>query len=87
MIADLPSAPRNHDYVVRAKHSIPIRQLVESIETVAGRKLKVNWGVRETRPREMVSDWVFGEALPGWEQQVDLTQGLGICWREINGAT
>ena len=87
MIVDLPSVPENHDYVVRAKHSISIRELVENIENVVGRKLKVNWGVRETRPREMVCDWVFGEVLPGWEQQVDLAQGLGICWREVNSAT
>jgi nucleoside-diphosphate-sugar epimerase len=87
MIADLPSAPVIHDYVVRAKHSISIRELVEQIETVAGRKLKVNWGTRETRPREMVSDWVFGEALPGWEQRVELIEGLGICWQELNSAT
>ncbi len=81
-IAGLPRAPMLHNYVVRAEKSISIRELVIEIEKVTEKKLNVNWGARQPRPREMTSDWIFGELLPGWGEQVKLTEGLTICWQE-----
>jgi hypothetical protein len=52
------------------------------IEKVTKKELNVNWGARQVRPREMNTDWVFGEMLPGWQQQVKLSEGLSICWQE-----
>ncbi len=83
VIAGLPSGPKLHNYVVRAEKSISIRELVAQIEKVTEKQLNVNWGARKARPREMTSDWVFGELLPGWGQQVKLGQGLTICWQEL----
>ena len=65
-IAELPRAPIIQNYVVRAENSISIRELVTEIEKVTKNKLNVNWGARQARPREMNTDWVFGELLPGW---------------------
>jgi nucleoside-diphosphate-sugar epimerase len=86
-IAELPKASHSQEFVARAKESVSVRELVAVIESLTGGKLNVNWGAREARPREMTSDWVFGELLPGWDQEVDLIEGLKICWRENNGAT
>ena len=81
-IAELPRAPMIQNYVVRAENSISIRELVTEIEKVTKKELNVNWGARVARPREMASDWVFGELLPGWQQNVRLVAGLTSCWQE-----
>lgn len=88
-IAMLPRTtdPLGLDYVVRTENSITIRELVETIEQVVDGKLGARWSARPSRPREMSTDWRFGQMLPGWEQRVDLTEGLGICWQELNSAT
>jgi len=85
--AELPTAPMIQDYVARAQNSISIRELVTVIEQVTGKELNANWGAREARPREMTSDWVFGDVLPVWKQQIDLEEGLRLCWREVDSAT
>jgi nucleoside-diphosphate-sugar epimerase len=85
--AELPTAPMIQDYVARAQNSISIRELVTVIEQVTGKELNANWGAREARPREMTSDWVFGHVLPVWKQQIDLEEGLRLCWQEVNSAT
>jgi len=86
-IAELPAAQVIQEYVARAQNSISIRELVTVIEQVTGKELNANWGAREARPREMTSDWVFGDVLPVWKQQIDLEEGLRLCWREVDSAT
>lgn len=66
--------------VVRSWNPLSIREVVERVEAVTGTSLAVNWGVRPTRPREMRTDWVFGTALPGWQPEVSLDEGLSRCW-------
>ena len=79
---ELPPAPIIQNYVARTENSISIRELVTEIEKVTKKELNVNWGARPARPREMTSDWVFGELLPGWRQHVELGPGLSTCWQE-----
>lgn len=88
-IALLPPSnePLSLNYIVRAGESISIRQLVEVVEQVVGKKIHAAWGVRQSRSREMTTDWVFGSMLPGWEQKIPLNEGLQSCWRELNRAT
>jgi nucleoside-diphosphate-sugar epimerase len=81
-IAELPTVPMVQNYVVRAENSISIRELVIEIEKATKKKLNVNWGARQERLREMNTDWVFGELLPGWQQDVKLGEGLSTCWQE-----
>jgi nucleoside-diphosphate-sugar epimerase len=81
-IAVLPPTLLIQNYVVRAENSVSIRELVSEIEKVTKDKLNVNWGARQPRTREMTSDWVFGELLPGWQQHVELMAGLTSCWQE-----
>jgi len=88
-IATLPQTtePMALDYVVRTENSITIRELAETIEQVVNCNLGARWGVRLSRPREMTTDWRFGQVLPGWEQRVSLAEGIQTCWQELNSAT
>ena len=70
-------------FVARADKSISIKELAATIEHVTGRSINAQWGARPERPREMLTDWQFGEALPNWKQEVSLDQGLTQCWQVL----
>ena len=72
---DLPTST-----VIRSWSPLTIREVVDRVESVTGRSILVNWGVRPPRPREMRTDWVFGTALPGWQPEVGFDEGLSRCW-------
>jgi nucleoside-diphosphate-sugar epimerase len=88
-ISTLPvsSEPLSLDYVVRADESISIKQLVQIVEQVVGKKIDAFWGARPARLREMTTDWVFSVPLPEWEPTIPLAEGLKACWQEMNSAT
>ena len=88
-ISKLPPSkePFSLNYVVRAGESISIRKLVEVVDRVTGKRIDAAWGARQSRSREMTTDWVFGSTLPGWEQKIPLSEGLHSCWQEICRAT
>ena len=67
-------------FVARVPQSINIRDVVKVLERAADREIRVRWGARPNRPREMTSDWVFGSLVPNWSPQVDLAEGLRRCW-------
>jgi nucleoside-diphosphate-sugar epimerase len=70
-------------FVVRNDESISIKELVATIERVTGRPINAQWGARPERPREMLTDWQFGKALPNWKQGVRLEDGLAQCWKVL----
>jgi nucleoside-diphosphate-sugar epimerase len=70
-------------FVARSDDPISIKELVAKIELVTGRQINANWGRRESRPREMVDNWQFGNSVPSWGPRVSLEAGLTHCWREL----
>lgn len=60
---------------VSGAQSVTLRELVTRYEQATGRGVPVQWGARPYRPREIMSPWA-GEPLPGWQPQIDLTEGL-----------
>lgn len=78
---------RNQGCVARAEKSISIKELVATIERVTGRPVNAQWGARPERPREMLTDWQFGKALPNWKPEVSLDQGLAQCWQVLESGT
>ena len=63
------------DCVLRSGEPVTIRALVATLEEAIGRPVPTVWDVRESRPREMRTDWVFGERPAGWAPAVPLTDG------------
>jgi len=84
-IADEPVQPNSgpQEFVARAKQSMSIKELANTIERVTGKTINTNWGARPQRPREMLTDWKFGNALPNWKQEVSLESGLAQCWQVL----
>ena len=77
------SSEGTQNFVARADKSISIKELAATMEHVTGRSINARWGVRPERPREMLTDWQFGKALPSWKQQVSLENGLAQCWQVL----
>ena len=45
------------------------------LEEVAGRTLRISWGARPYREREVMQPWT-GTPLPGWSPNIDLLTGF-----------
>jgi nucleoside-diphosphate-sugar epimerase len=52
-----------------------LREVAATLEEAAGRPLAVEFGKRPHRPREVMQPWE-GDALPGWEPRVTLSEGF-----------
>lgn len=80
--ADQPASELTslQQFVARSGKPVSIRALVGLIEQTVGKEIKVEWGKRPDRPREMRSDWTFGHLVPGWSPRIDLASGIRACW-------
>ncbi|MGL5615007.1 MAG: NAD-dependent epimerase/dehydratase family protein [Sarcina sp.] len=55
---------------------LTIRDVVQLFEDILGYKLKINWGKREYRKREIMIPWNSYEKLPNWNSKISLEEGL-----------
>lgn len=53
-----------------------LRQVVESWQNVTGRQVRIAWGSRPYREREVMSPWQTAPAVPGWMPKVRLEEGI-----------
>jgi nucleoside-diphosphate-sugar epimerase len=63
-------------FAVRTEQPIRLRELVEIFSAVTGLALKIVWGGRPYRSREMMTPWQDGATLPGWSAKVGLQEGI-----------
>jgi nucleoside-diphosphate-sugar epimerase len=63
-------------YGATGGETVTLRELVPRFERATGLTVNVEWGVRPSRAREMLTPWLFSPPPPGWEPQVSLDAGL-----------
>jgi nucleoside-diphosphate-sugar epimerase len=63
-------------YAVTSGAPRRLRELVERFEAVSGRRLKIKWGARAYRPREVMVPWRHGVPVPGWQPTISLEEGF-----------
>ena len=63
-------------YSVRSQNPIKLKDLIKTYEDVAGSILKIEWGGRPYRAREVMAPWSRGETLPGWSSTITLQEGI-----------
>jgi nucleoside-diphosphate-sugar epimerase len=56
--------------------TLTLRELVAKFEAVSGLSVTAEWGVRPSRPREMLTPWMVSGPPPGWAPQVSLEEGI-----------
>lgn len=70
------SAGSLESFAVGANERVTLRRFVELFEGVAGRSVRVRWGCRPYRTREVMVPWAGGTRLPGWSPEITLAEGL-----------
>lgn len=66
-----------HEYFsVSSGQALQLRQLVEFYATVMCKDIKVNWGGRPYRLREVMMPWTKGNFLPDWRPKTSLKDGI-----------
>lgn len=73
--------PAFASYAVSGGQRMSLREIVAALEEAAGRPLRIAWGARPYREREVMRLW-DGPPMPGWQPQVSLAQGLKELLRE-----
>ncbi|MBI4386849.1 MAG: NAD(P)-dependent oxidoreductase [Elusimicrobia bacterium] len=69
-------ARKPESYAVSSGKPIELRKLVELYQKVTARPLRIKWGGRPYRDREVFFPWKKGRRLPGWRPKVGLADGI-----------
>lgn len=77
LVDQAPVAPDARVYYLPGDR-MSLRDLAGRIQRIAGRPIAAHWGARPYRPREIMRPLSVApdQRLPGWEQRVELDQGL-----------
>jgi nucleoside-diphosphate-sugar epimerase len=70
-----PEHPSIASYAVSGGERMSLREIVATLEKAAGRTLRIDWGARPYRPREVMRLW-DGPAMPGWQPSITLADGF-----------
>lgn len=57
-------------YALCTGKTLSLKEIVKIFEEQTGYKLKVNWGVRKYRDREIMEPWNKYEILPNWQSRI-----------------
>jgi nucleoside-diphosphate-sugar epimerase len=63
-------------YYLRSGNAMRLKDIAELYSKVNDVTLKINWGKREYRTREVMDTYKDGTVLPGWSPKVSLAEGL-----------
>jgi len=63
-------------FAVSSGNPLQLRELAALFADCAGKPLRINWGARAYRDREVMAPWSVGDVLPGWQPRVALRDGL-----------
>jgi nucleoside-diphosphate-sugar epimerase len=75
LLATAAGAP-GATYGASGGETLTLRDLVAKFEAVSGLTVTAEWGVRPSRPREMLTPWMVSGPPPGWTPQVTLEEGI-----------
>lgn len=67
---------KNKEFVVTNKEKLTLKELASIFEEVTKKKLKIKWGAKEYREREVMIPYDKGEIVPGWKQKYNLKEAI-----------
>nr|MBA3710373.1 NAD-dependent epimerase/dehydratase family protein [Planctomycetota bacterium] len=75
--ADAAVGPgQEESYMISSGAAVPLKELVTRFLAETGKSLRITWGGRPYRAREVMVPWSQGATLPGWSPKVTLDLGL-----------
>lgn len=73
---DKDSRLSGKSFAIRSDERMTLKELSKVFEKVTKTKLRINWGKKDYRPREVMIPWDKGEKIPGWEPRVSIEEGI-----------
>lgn len=67
---------QHETYAVSSGQPLPLKELVQLYVEVTEKVVKVSWGARPYRYREVMVPWNHGRAVSGWSPKVAIEQGI-----------
>lgn len=64
------------EFAVSSGRPIQLKHLVEIYTRTMKKSLKINWGGRPYRQREVMLPWNKGKRLPGWSPKIRIEEGI-----------
>jgi CDP-paratose synthetase len=68
------------EFALKASKRYTLKQLSELFEEVTNLELKIKWGGRPYRDREVMIPWENGILLPDWQPKVSIEEGIRLCF-------
>lgn len=69
---------KNEKYAVATANEVSLKEVIEIFENGSNKKIKVNWGGKKYRKREVMNLWKNYKILPEWKHQISLAKGLRL---------
>lgn len=63
-------------YGVCTGRRVNLKELVGIFEKITGYKMKINWGIKKYKDKEVMNPWDNYEKLPNWNSKISLEKGL-----------
>lgn len=71
------SGIKNGDvFAVKAEKRFTLKELASIFEKVSNKKLKINWGAKPYRERELMVPWIDSKVVPGWRPKITIEEGI-----------
>lgn len=67
---------KNEKFAVATGNETSLKKVIEIFENISNKKIKVNWGGKKYRKREVMELWNNFNLLPNWKYTVILEEGL-----------
>ncbi len=64
------------NYAISSGTLITLKDLVAKFSKISGTEIKVHWGGRAYRKREVMIPWRNFQLIPGWEPKINLDEGI-----------
>jgi nucleoside-diphosphate-sugar epimerase len=66
----------HNKYAVNSGRKVKLKELIDIYEKNTGYKLRIKWGSRSYRKREVINLWDKYNSLPNWKPKITLEEGL-----------
>lgn len=63
-------------FSLQSENRMTLKDLAELFQKIAQKNLKINWGGRDYRDREIMQPWTKGQAIPGYRPAITLEEAI-----------
>ncbi len=75
-LLDVAKSGYMEEFAVRDKKPVVLKDIIMHLKKLTNKNMKLNFGKRKNRKREIVNPEGIGKIIPGWECTVPLEEGL-----------